>query len=205
MTPAVCRIDVTPPADYPALVARAATDVWSADDLAEYNREGSWLHNIFVAPRAYALHPSIIDIDEIKWKNWPWKLTKVSVSKWQKNPYWERVAGAPTECSTDYQSGYIALNYRTSTADTLLMTVRRLPIVDLISDADIPEIKQSYHDYFINGVLWQMYSKQDSQAFDMKKADQYKADFLSDLDEIKQQEVIYDQRLKANTPMTAFL
>jgi hypothetical protein len=85
------------------------------------------------------------------------------------------------------------------------MTVRRLPFTNLSADTDSPEFRHSYHDYFINGVLAQMYSKQDAQAFDMKKAAEYEIAFQKDIDEIKQQETIYEQKLRVNTPMAAFL
>lgn len=203
-TPAVCRISVTPPADLAALEALALTDAFAADDLVEYNAVGSWLTGKLVAPRVFAVHPSIIDIDEMKWKSVPWKLAKVSVSKWQSNPFWERVAGYPTEYALDYTNGKLVLNYRTSTADTLLLTVKRMPLADLAADTDTPEFRDSYHDFMLNGILAQMYSKQDTELFDQSQADKFQAAYMRDIDEIKQQEIIYDQRLKVNASMGAF-
>jgi hypothetical protein len=203
-TEAVCRIAVAPPASYAALQALALTDVFYADDLEGYNDIGSWLYQKLVAPRCLPLSQLILDIDEVKWKSWPWRLGVVSVIKWQMNPYWERIVGPPTECSTDYQSGYLTLNYRTTNSDTLLMKVRRMPLVDLVDDTDTPEIRTHYHDFMINGVLAQMYSKQDADIIDLKKAADYEAAYKRDVDDIKQQETIFDQRLKVNHSLSAF-
>ncbi|CAB4174773.1 hypothetical protein UFOVP1138_38 [uncultured Caudovirales phage] len=203
-TSSVCRIDISPPASLAVLQALAVNDVFAADDLAGYNDVDSWLSGKLVAPRLFPLHPTILDIDEIKWKNWPWRLTVVSVTKWQNNPFWERIVGSPTECATDYQNGYLTLNYRTTASDTLLMKVRRLPLTDLINDTDAPEFRTNYHDLMVNGVLAQMYAKQDAETIDLKKASDYEIAYRNDIDDIKQQETIFDQRLKVNFSMSAF-
>lgn len=204
ITPSVCRISVAPPADLSALQALAATDTFAADDLVEYGTIGSWLEGKLVAPRVFPLHELILEIEEVKWKGVPWKLAKSSVSKWQINPYWEKVCAYPTEYCTDYSTGYIALNYRSTASDTLLMIVKRMPLTPLSSNTDVPELRVNYHDYFINGILEQMYSKQDAEAIDLKKAADYKTSFLRDVDDIKQQEAILDQRLKVNFSQEAF-
>lgn len=223
-TTAVCRLPVVPPQDLDAFTALAATDPWAADDLERYNDPDSWMYippqdiaggetleqyearwaAATVAPMNYTLHPSILDIDEAKWKVAPWRLTKVSVTKWQANPRWEQIIGYPIEYCVDYQSGALTLGYRTRNADEICLTVRRLPLVDLVGDSDVPEIRLHYHDFFINGILWQMYSKQDVETFDLETATSYKKRFEADLDEIKQQETIFDQRLKVNYSMSGF-
>ena len=157
-----------------------------------------------LAPYSFALDSRILDIDEVKWTFRQWRLSHVSVSKWQPNPWWEQVLGMPTEYATDLSNNTITLNFRSEEADTMRLQVRRLPLTDLALDADVPEFREHYHDYFVNGVLWQMYSKQDADVIDLKKAESYHADFLRDVDEIKQQEVILDQMLKANHSMDAF-
>ena len=204
VTPAVCKINVAPPADLAALSALALTDASAADDLAEYNRVGSWMYHTLVAPRIFALSPLILDIDEVKWHDLPWRLTKVSVTKWQQNPKWEQVTGCPTEVALDYHSGYIAVNYRFSGTDSLRLTVKRLPLKDLITDNDVPEFKINYHDLMLNGILSQMYSKQDAECLDLDKQIDYGQKFARDMDEIKRQEAIFDQRLRPNGSLDAF-
>jgi hypothetical protein len=204
VTTSVCRIPVAPPVDIAALTTLAVTDPFAADDLLEYNTVGSWMYGKLYAPRVLPLSQLILDIDEVKWKSVPWKLQKQPVAKWQSNPFWERIPGYPTEYSMDYSSGYIALNYRLDKADTLLLTVKRMPLANLVADTDIPEFRVHYHDFMINGVLEKMYSKQDVEIFSDKQVEKYAAMFRSDVDEIKQQEAIFDQRLKVNSSMDAF-
>lgn len=187
ITPEICNITCTPVLD----------PVYGSNP-------SSWLYGIPVIPQNYALDSRIIDIDEVKWTNLQWRLTKVSVRKWQPNPWWEQVVGMSTEYCTDYSNNLLTLNFRMEIADTLRLIVKRLPLTSLVLDTDTPEFRESYHDYFINGILWQMYSKQDADTIDLKKAADYQAMFLRDVDEIKQQELILDQRLKANNSLEAF-
>lgn len=197
ITPEVCQISVAP-RDWTTLTATDGMDyIW-------VNDSNSWLYHQNVSPHIFPLHPAIIQIDEIKWTTAQWRLTKVSVSKWQVNPWWEQVVGLSTEYATDLSSNTIALNFRNSIADTLRLQVSRLPLVDLINDSDIPEIRTQYHDFMINGILMWMYSKQDAEAFDMEKRDRYESRFLRDMDEIKQEEGRLDRRLQPNYAMGAF-
>lgn len=204
VTPLVCQIESTPPADLAELTLKASNSPIDALDLQRYSNPSSWLYNRLVAPMAYPLHKSIVQIDEIKWTNRAWSLRKVSVDKWRKNPYWEQVIGDPTEYATDWFTNYIAINYRSLTPDTMMLSVRRLPLVDLINDDDEPEFREHYHDFMINGILAQMYSKQDTQTYDKARYEQFEADFMRDIDEIKQSEIILEQRLNANHSLAAF-
>lgn len=203
-TASICQIEVRPPADEAELTAWAATDSFAAQDLLWYNDPSSWLYGKLVTPYVFDLHPLILDIDECKWTKKPWRLTKVSVNKWQVNPWWEQVLGMPTEYCTDYSNNTLAINWRAEDTDTLRLIVRRMPLTDLTEDTDEPEFRTHYHDFMINGILWQMYSKQDAETIDTAKATDYYGLFLADIDEIKQQETILDQRLKPNHSMDAF-
>ena len=204
VTPAVCRMTVAPFADLSALTADAAINSWSADDLALYNDPDSWLYQRLVAPNIYTLHPSVIAIDEVKWLHKTWRLTKVSYTKWTTNTRWEQTPGMSTEYATDYSNGVIVINYRELTADTLKLIVRRMPLKELVVDADVPEIKVQYHDYFLNGVLEQMYLKQDSQTFDKDKSVNFGTYFKADLDEAVQAEILLNEKLSPNNSLAAF-
>lgn len=195
-TAAVCRI-ASDPIDY-------TTYVSGTDDYYWANTEGQWLYHKDVAPYLYMLHPSILKIEEVKWTTRQWKLTKVESKKWQVNPYWEQVVGMPTEYATDLHTGKIALNFRSESSDILKLVVKRMPLVDLIQDGDIPEFRAAYHEFFLDGVLYMMYQKQDSQCFDKDKADWHKAKFDAALDEIKQEEADLQQTLGSNGSMDAF-
>jgi hypothetical protein len=198
------RITVAPPADLAALTTLATTDVYAAQDLVWYNDVNSWLYQKLVTPYVYALSPLVLDIDECKWTNKQWRLTKVSVNKWQVNPWWEQTLGMPTEYCTDLSNNTLTINYRAQDTDTLRLVIRRMPLTDLVSDTDEPEFRSHYHDFMVNGILWQMYSKQDAEIADKQKATEFYALYMKDVDEVKQQETILDQRLKPNHSMDAF-
>jgi hypothetical protein len=195
-TPAICLISsaVVPYTSY-------ATD---SLDYLWANDTSSWLYQKNVCPYLFDLDDRIIMVEEAKWVDRQWKLTKVSVEKWRRNPWWERVIGMPTEFCTDYQNKKITLNFRDETADTLQLSVRRMPLAWLSADSDTPEIRTNYHEFFFNGVLALMYSKMDSEAFDPKKSAEYKQLFKDDLDEIKQYESKLDEMLRPNYSMPGF-
>jgi hypothetical protein len=196
VTPSICLI-ASAPVDYTTYTEGTLDYIWANDAT-------SWLYQLDVCPYLYALDDRILQIDEAKWTTCPWKLTKVSVAKWQQNPWWEQVTGMPTEYATDLTNGYIALNYRSTTSDTLRLQVRRLPLTDLAADTDEPEFRSQYHDFLLNGVMWLMYSKRDAETLDKAKADEFKIAFLRDVDEIKNQEATINQRLQANSSLNAF-
>ena len=192
----VCLIASTP-VDYTTYEPGTIDYIWANDP-------NNWLYQKDVAPYLYPLHKSILEVKEVKWTTRPWKLTNVSAEKWQTNPWWENVIGAPTECALDLEDGKLALNFRSEDTDTLRLSVSRLPLVDMVSDSDSPEFKEDYHYLFKNCILSLMYLKQDVDTFDKEKADSAKADFLQDIDEIKQQESIMKRRLRPNAALEAF-
>ena len=197
-TPAVTVIDcpIIPYTDYDS--EPTSKDYYWA------NTVGSWLYHLDVCAYLFDLHPTILDIQEVKWRTRDWRLYKVASEKWQKNTRWETTVGLPIEFATDLESDKIALNYRSDIAGTLDLVVKRMPLVDLINDDDVPEFRIQYHDFFVNGILEQMYSKQDAQAFDGEKSASYKAKFRADITEIKEEETKINERLRPNHSMSAF-
>jgi hypothetical protein len=195
-TPSICIIP-SAPVDYTTYTPGTLDYIWANDS-------ESWLYQQDVSPYLFDLDPSVLRVDEMKWASRSWKLTKVSSQKWKHNPWWEKVKGMPTEYATDLQNRKIAVNFRDELTDNYQLAVRRMPLVLLIADEDVPELRVNYHEFFINGVLEQMYSKQDSEAFDGKKAADHGQMFLEDLDEIKQEESGLDERLRPNFSYGAF-
>ena len=197
VTPSVCELTSTV-VDWTTLTpADGLNYTWATTP-------SSWLYQKDVAPYIYTLNPLIVQIDEVKWTTRQWKLTNVSVAKWQTNPWWEQVVGLPTEFALDYSNNTLALNFRSEESDTMRLQVRRMPLVDLVADTDVPEFRTHYHDFMVNGVLAQMYAKQDSQAFDAVKTLDFQARFDKDVNEIKQQETIVMDRLRPNYSVQAF-
>ncbi len=195
-TPEVCQI-ASDPVDWTTYEEGTLDYIWANDPTG-------WLYHRDVAPYLYPLHKSILEVNEAKWATRPWKLSIVSVSKWQVNPWWEQVAGAPTECALDLESGKLALNYRSEASDIIRLAVNRLPLAQLVDDSDIPEFKEDYHSAFLGGVLGQMYAKQDADTFDKEKASERRAEYMVSIDEIKQKESLIKRRLRPNYAMEAF-
>lgn len=93
-------------------------------------------------------------------------------------PYqWEALSGAPTNYVTDYQSGAIRLFPAPIVDDTLILTVRRLPLMDMEDDDDEPEIRPEYHQALVHWMLYRAYSKQDADMLDPQKAARSLAEF----------------------------
>lgn len=204
LTQSICRITVAPPTDLADLTSKATTDSAYAQDLAWYNDSNSWLYNKLVAPYSIPLSPLILSIDEAKWTNIALELKKVSSVKWQTNPFWEQVVGTPTEYATDLDSNRIALNYRLQTSDTLKLCVRRMPLAKLAADTDSPEFPSHYHDFLLEGVLAQMYAKQDTETFSVTKTKENEAAFLKNIDKVKGIEFRLNDRLLSNGSLDAF-
>lgn len=192
----MCLVTVAP-VDYTTYAQGTKDYLWA-------NTPGMWLYQKNVCPYLIPLDPKILQIDEAKWTVKQWKLVKVSVTKWQQNPYWEQVLGMPTEYATDYQNNYLTLNFRAEDTDYLQLWVRRLPLTDLAADTDKPEFRSEYHDYFRNGVLAQMYAKQDAETLDAQKVIGYETLYREDLDKIKREEAKLDNRLHVNQSLGAF-
>lgn len=195
-TVAVCMI-ASAPVDYTTYTVGTKDYIWAND-------ANSWLYHKNVCPYLFSLHTSIIRVEEVKWTSRQWKLQKVSCTKWQTNPWWEQVVGMPTEYATDLTVGKLAVNFRDETSDNLSLVVRRLPLTALSNDNDVPEFRSNYHDLMWNGILWQMYSTQDSDAINPAKAAEHYKLYLQDLDEVKQMESTLDERLRPNYAMKAF-
>jgi hypothetical protein len=80
-----------------------------------------------------------------------------------------------------------------------------MPLTLLSADGDEPEFRAAYHTSFYNGVLALMYSKEDVDTINKKKAESYEEKYLTDIDEIKQSEIKIHQRLRPNYPMGGML
>lgn len=86
-------------------------------------------------------------------------------------PNWEAAtAGQPDRYIPDYQTGYVRLYRPSSVADTLNLTVVRMPLTDMSADGDVPEIHTAWHRSLRFWMLYRAYSKHDAETYDEKKA-----------------------------------
>jgi hypothetical protein len=199
-TPEVCVLALTP-VDYTTYVAGTLDYIW-ANDTAHP------LYQLDVNPYLAPLHDSILEIEEIKSLTQIRRITKGILSQWRQNLQWEGLVTQPTEYTNEIQSNMIAFNGRQETAETFQLSVKRMPLTAFVvasMDTQTPEFRINYHEYFYNGILELMYQKQDAETLDKAKANDYKEEFLDDIDEIKRQElIVLNDQISANHSLSAF-
>lgn len=151
------------------------------------------------------LDPRILSVEAAHFVTKQNVLSFSSVKTFEQNPLWYTYVGIPTKFCLDATSKKLTFNYLIDFADTLKIRVSRMPLVPLVSDVDIPEFEEEYHDHFLNGIMAWMYSKQDADTIDKVKAEEYRQKFLMDIDKIKRIE-IYDRNVQnpSNNSLLAF-
>lgn len=120
---------------------------------------------------SYALDSRVIFIRRAKLSSRTKPLTMANQRDMDEQiPGWESSTGTPTHYITDRRTGYISL-YPSPTANaTLSLTVVRLPLVDMASDADVPEINARYHESLLHWVKYKAYLKKDPETLNEQEA-----------------------------------
>lgn len=88
-------------------------------------------------------------------------------------------------------------------ADTINLTVHRLPLVDLdwaTDQADEPEIPSTYHDLLYPGILYRAYDKRDVDTYDPQKSAENLTKWLASIEELKSAERYRQATWKVVTP-----
>ena len=101
------------------------------------------------------------------------------------NEQWESETGEPLAYVTDYQTGRVRLYPTPTTADEIQLTVRRLPLADLVADNDEPEIRPESHLGLVQWMLYRAYMRQDADTFNPTKAAAALAEFVREFGEKK--------------------
>lgn len=87
-------------------------------------------------------------------------------------PGWESAqASVPTRFIPDWQTGYLRLYPPSRGADTIKLTVVRLPARPMVEEDDEPEIRRQFHAYLLDWAKHRAYNIPDSDFFDAKKSD----------------------------------
>lgn len=73
---------------------------------------------------------------------------------------------------------HLMLNELLVNADTLLLSVYRLPLEDMTDDADTPEINSKHHYRLLDWVLFRAYSKPDKDTEDLARAQKHEMEFI---------------------------
>lgn len=124
----------------------------------------------------YPLHESILDIDRAKLDSQQRPLERRTIAELDATcPGWESKTGTPRFFVED--NGHIRLVPQPAVADTLRLTVYRLPLEPLKAEDSEPEIHGKYHYRLIDWALRCAYMKPDSETLDKVKAGEYGALF----------------------------
>lgn len=87
-------------------------------------------------------------------------------------PGWENAqASVPTRFVPDWQTGYLRLYPPSRSADTIKLTVVRLPVRQMVEEDDEPEIRRQFHAYLLDWAKHRAYNIPDSDFFDANKSD----------------------------------
>lgn len=126
----------------------------------------------------YTLHPTICGIYRIKIDgaaNPLWRKSREEMDV--QYPGWETQTGDPqifTELNDTSRLRIVPTPYQNGVAR---LVVWRLPLADMVVDADIPEIHEKHHYRLIDWARRCAYLKQDSETFDAAAAQRYEALF----------------------------
>ena len=101
-------------------------------------------------------------------------------------------AATPIFYLLDRTTGFITIHPKPVLNDVLLMTVNRIPLVqlDVNSLNNSPEIPVRHHNDLIIGVLSYAYNKKDTDHFDPRKTLMYRQEWMKIIDDIKNSEAI---------------
>lgn len=126
---------------------------------------------------SYPLHESILKIERAKLASTGDLLSVVSREALDKLwSGWETATGTPKYLFEDGEGNAVVVPEPTA-ADTIAITVKRLPLTVMASDADTPEIPVRHHSRMLYWALHLAYLKHDADAFDQQAADRYEAMF----------------------------
>lgn len=93
------------------------------------------------------------------------------------HPGWETHAGS-TDCYVaDYATNQLYLYRIPAATDTLKLVAVRLPLQDLDNTQSVPEIPAQYHPALVHYVVAEMRSIEDTELYDLRKADKAMARF----------------------------
>jgi hypothetical protein len=93
---------------------------------------------------------------------------------------WETTTGQPW-AFIDHGNGKLRLVWTPKADDTLLITVRRLPLKPMVNPEDCPEIHPRFHYRLLDGILERAYMKFDSEkeTYDPQKVQRHAAAFTA--------------------------
>lgn len=131
---------------------------------------------VTVGDMDYPLDGSILAIDRVQLASQPKALIRQTVEELEKRfPDWRGMVGTPHFFVED--NGRIRIVPQSPQADTLNLTVYRLPLTPMTKETDSPEVHAKYHYRLLDWALRCAYLKNDAETLDKAKAADYQALF----------------------------
>lgn len=128
-----------------------------------------------------AISPLIIQIERAK-PSWSSRLlSECRTSDLDSdNPAWIGSTGTPQRYVLDFSDDYLTLDHKLSAAGTIDLTVKRMPLADMVDDNDVPEFKSQYHWMLKDYALFRAFTKQDSEVYNPEKGVFHRRLFMGD-------------------------
>jgi len=134
---------------------------------------------IVAATTGYALHAKVHDVEHARIIDSAGLVTKLKlidrIELERTRPDWRYETRAPLALIR--YDGRIEVDCIPDAAYTLRLEVHRLPLVDMATDSDTPEIAAIHHRQLVNWMLHRAYAKPDSETRDPGKSSQAEAAF----------------------------
>lgn len=119
----------------------------------------------------YTLNQKVLFVNRVKLVGESLPLTSISYKDLDRQiPGWEENTGSPTHYVKDTDAGKFRPYPTPTVAGTAKLTVTRMPLEDMTSDSDEPEIQPHLHDSLLFWILYRMFSKPDNDGYDEAKA-----------------------------------
>lgn len=120
---------------------------------------------------SYPLDPKVLFINRVKLVGESIPLAPISYKDLDRQvPGWEDNTGTPTHFVKDTDTGRFRPYPTPTVAGTAKLTVTRMPLEDMVTSHDEPEIRPHLHDSLLFWVLYRMFSKPDNDGHDEVKA-----------------------------------
>lgn len=126
----------------------------------------------------YALDPRVIFVRRVSLSGIVPALSPVSYKTLDRQaPDWQTETGQPRGFIKDFDTGLFRPYPSPDAAYTANLTVVRLPLAEMEDGDESPEIHARFHRQLVEWMLYRAYSKEDSEIYSPKKAEQCLAAF----------------------------
>lgn len=142
--------------------------------------------NVIADTSQYELHDSVFFIERAYLETTKRALSKTSFHELDlMDPAWQDNTGDPTHYIMDVDhfttdgalSNRLTLYPSPVKDEVLRLTTYRLPLEDMVLDADEPEIPRFHHSYLVDWACFRAYAKQDADTLSVDRALRFEQEF----------------------------